>query len=146
MKAGLKLTLLLIAVLLLKISCAAKAVNWLTAIYFFTLYAAVNWSYHVMNNLMRGMEFLSPAIKFWDWFRQNDVTLWNNHSNILLSSYWVDFLSYYIKFPVMSQRNSKVLIFFFFFSNFELPIWSCKKNSFKVISWKINFYFYTYEL
>ena len=84
-------------VFLYKISCAAKAVNWLTAIYMFTLYAAVNWFYHLMNKLMRGIEFLSSEIKLWNWVRQNDVTLWNNNSEIfleiVLSSYWVDFLN-----------------------------------------------------
>ena len=66
---------MLITVFLYKISCAAKAVHWLTAIYIFTLYAAVNWFYHVIKKLMRVAEYLSSEIKLWNWVWQNDVTL-----------------------------------------------------------------------
>ena len=93
-----------------------------------------------------GLEFSSYEMELRNQLTQSDVTLRVNNSKIfiefLLSSYYLDFVKYWIKLRV---TNSKVKLLLFYFRVADSKLKN-KKFHFELLTRRLNIHFFNYKL
>ena len=93
-----------------------------------------------------GLEFSSYEMELRNQLTQSDVILRVNNSKIfiefLLSSYYLDFVKYWIKLRVTNSKV-KLLLFYFRVANSKLKN---KKFHFELLTRRLNIHFFNYKL